>query len=231
VDKNSVVFVIPAFNEADVIFSTIQPVVIAGHKVICIDDASNDATGHAASEAGATVIRHLINSGQGASLQTGFDFILQRSVNFEDAKYVVTFDADGQHSLSDLERFLNAFKNRPDLDIVLGSRFLSLKFKGSRSKKILLKTMASVSKYTFGIKLTDRHNGFRVIRKDKLHYFQLKSPGYEHADEFLHIISRNHLEYLEVATDINYTEYSVSKGQPVINGFKIVFDRLINGWK
>jgi glycosyltransferase involved in cell wall biosynthesis len=226
-----VVFVIPAFNEEAVIFSTIQPIVTAGHAVVCVDDASIDATSEMASKAGATVVRHLINAGQGASLQTGFDFITQRANLFKGSEFVVTFDADGQHSLDDLDRFLEAFRVHSDLDIVLGSRFLSLAFKGSRSKYFLLKTMAFISRFTLGVKLTDRHNGFRVIKKDKVHFFQLKSAGYEHADEFIHIISKNQLKYSEVATDINYTEYSIAKGQPIINGFKILFDRLISGWK
>jgi glycosyltransferase involved in cell wall biosynthesis len=228
---SSVVFVMPAFNEEEVIFQTILPIVAAGHEVVCIDDASADATSDQASKAGAIVIRHLINAGQGASLQTGFDFIAQRAEYFKNKDYVVTFDADGQHSLGDLEYFLKEFKTAPELDIVLGSRFLSLEFKGTRTKYMVLKTMAYISKYTIGIKLTDRHNGFRVIKKNKLHYFKLKSAGYEHADEFLHIIALNNLKYSEVATNIQYTEYSMSKGQPIINGFKILFDRLVNGWK
>lgn len=228
---HSAVFVIPAFNEAEVIFKTIEPIIAAGHKVVCVDDASSDATGDNASKAGAVVVRHMINAGQGASLQTGFDFINQKANYFQNTEYVVTFDADGQHSLGDVERFLEAFKDQPDLDVVLGSRFLSLDFKGSGSKRFVLKTMAYISKYTLGIKLTDRHNGFRVIKMKSLHFFHLKSPGYEHADEFLHIIFQNQLKYTEVATDINYTEYSVAKGQPLINGFKILFDRFVNGWK
>jgi glycosyltransferase involved in cell wall biosynthesis len=227
----SIVFVVPAYNEAGMVFQTIRPIIEAGHSVVCIDDASSDGTGQLALEAGAIVVRHFINAGQGASLQTGFDFIAHKAGQFKDIKYVVTFDADGQHSLDDVERFLEAFKINPNLDIALGSRFLSLGFKGSRSKSFVLKTMAHISRYTLGIKLTDRHNGFRVIKKDKLHHFQLNGSGYEHADEFLHIISHQNLEYTEVATNINYTDYSVAKGQPMINGVKILFDRLINGWK
>ena len=226
-----VVFVIPAFNEERVIFETIQPIVMAGHRVVCVDDASSDSTSYQAARAGAIVVRHLINSGQGASLQTGFNFIAQRIADFEDADYVITFDADGQHSLSDLPQFIEAFEVQPDLDIVLGSRFLSLEFKGSLFKSFVLKTMAYISQFTLGIKLTDRHNGFRAIKKNKLHHFRLNSPGYEHADEFLYIIAHDHLKYVEVATDIKYTEYSLAKGQPIINGFKILFDRFLSGWK
>ena len=229
--QNIAVFVIPAFNEEEVIFDTIHPIVLAGFNVVCVDDASSDATSEEATKAGALVVKHLINAGQGASLRTGFDFIAQNVDDFKNIDYVVTFDADGQHSLGDVGRFLDAFNKSPKLDVVLGSRFLSLEFKGSRFKYFILKTMAYVSRYTMGMKITDRHNGFRVIKRDKLHHFKLTSPGYEHADEFLHIISQQKLAYTEVATDINYTDYSVAKGQPLINGFRILFDRFINGWK
>lgn len=229
--NSTAVFVIPAFNEEQVINETIAPIIDAGFMVICVDDASVDNTNKEALKAGAFVIRHLINAGQGAALQTGFDFILQSGSLFEDISYVVTFDADGQHSLKDVESFFEAFDVSPELDVVLGSRFLSLKFKGSGLKKLALKTIAFMSQYTLGLKLTDRHNGFRVIRKEKLELFQILSPGYDHADEFLHIISKNGLRFIEVPTDICYTDYSVAKGQPLINGFKILFDRLINGWR
>lgn len=229
--KTSAVFVIPAFNEEAVIYKTIEPIVNAGYKVVCVDDASKDKTSFYARKAGAIVVRHLINAGQGASLQTGFDYIRQSSSEFEDTDFVVTFDADGQHSLKDIEGFMEVFISVPDLDIALGSRFLSSTFKGSRLKSLVLKTMASISKYTMGIKLTDRHNGFRVIRKSSLARFEIISPGYEHADEFIHLIAKHKLKYVEVATDIIYTEYSKAKGQPIINGLKILFDRFLSGWK
>ena len=229
--KSSVVFVIPALNEAGIIRQTIEPIARAGYQVICIDDGSSDNTTELAREAGAFVIRHMINSGQGASLQTGFQFILQSPQEFSKVEFIVTFDADGQHSIIDLEKFISAFECTPALDVVLGSRFISPNFHGSRLKFSVLKTMAYISKYTMGIKLTDRHNGYRVIRKSKLDLFQIMSPGYEHADEFIHLISKHNLNYQEVATNIQYTEYSLAKGQPIINGVKMLFDRLINGWK
>lgn len=221
----------PAFNEEKVIFNSIQPLTLAGHKVVCIDDCSTDKTSEEAVRAGAIVIRHFINSGAGASLQTGFNFISKSESLFADYKYVVTFDADGQHSLADLENFINAFRNNSELDIVLGSRFLGIKFQGPKIKFIILKTMASISKFTLGIKVTDRHNGYRVIKKDKLKNFHLVGPGYEHADEFLHAITKNSLNYTEVPTHIIYSQYSRAKGQPLINGFKMVIDRFLNGWQ
>jgi glycosyltransferase involved in cell wall biosynthesis len=229
--ESAIVFVIPAFNEEKVVHQTIKPICQAGYRVVCVDDGSGDSTAQLSREAGAYVIRHMINSGQGASLQTGFQFILQSPGEFSQVDYVVTFDADGQHSLADLETFVSALEEDSDLDIVLGSRFLSSNFMGSRLKSYILKTMAYISKYTLGIKLTDRHNGYRVIRKSRLALFHIKSPGYEHADEFIHLISKHNLKYREVATNVQYTEYSLAKGQPVINGVKMLFDRLINGWK
>ena len=233
VDKKAskVVFVIPAFNEERIIFDTIKPIIEAGHKVICIDDASTDKTYDEASRAGATVIPHLINSGQGAALQTGFNFITQSINLLQDCSYVATFDADGQHSLKDLDKFLDAHREDPNLDIALGSRFIGVDFQGPTIKFVILKFMAYISKFTLGVKVTDRHNGYRVIKKEKISDFRLVGLGYEHADEFLHIISKNSLKYTEVPTYITYSQYSNSKGQPLSNGFKMIIDRFINGWQ
>ena len=87
-------------------------------------------------------------------MQTGFECIRHSPKEFEDFNFVVTFDADGQRSLNDIELFLGAFITVPDLSIALESRFLSIRFKGSSLKFVVLKIMAFTSQYTVGIKLT-----------------------------------------------------------------------------
>ena len=98
-DGGSIWIVIAAFNEAAVIGPIISDVVRRNYRVAVIDDGSQDATGQIALAAGATVVTHPVNLGQGAALQTGIKFALQR-----DASYIVTFDADGQHRPSDIPR-------------------------------------------------------------------------------------------------------------------------------
>ncbi len=88
--------VIPAFNEAPVIGGVIAGVRALFPRVLVVDDASGDDTAALARSAGAYTAVHPLNLGQGAALQTGFDAALARG-----ARYVVTFDADGQHDPAD----------------------------------------------------------------------------------------------------------------------------------
>ncbi|MEO8034819.1 MAG: glycosyltransferase family 2 protein, partial [Acidobacteriota bacterium] len=93
--------VVPAYNEAGSIGTVVAELVASYPNVVVVDDGSSDGTLETARQAGATVLRHVINRGQGAALQTGIDFALACG-----ASYVVTFDSDGQHLVSDLSALL-----------------------------------------------------------------------------------------------------------------------------
>src|SRR5262249_12664912 len=109
--------VIAAYNEARVIAQVVGEVVRRGYHIVVVDDGSSDDTA-AQSAAASMVVRHPINLGQGASLQTGIDYALQQG-----AEFVVTFDADGQHRAADIERLVTALRE-VSADFALGSRFL-----------------------------------------------------------------------------------------------------------
>src|SRR3712207_7109290 len=94
--------VIPMHNEATVISSVIAGLRPHFATVVCVDDGSSDGSEHVARAAGATVLRHATNLGQGASLQTGITY----AVRHTRAALVVTFDADGQHDASDAVRMV-----------------------------------------------------------------------------------------------------------------------------
>src|SRR5712692_1283282 len=107
--------VIPAFNEGPVIGEVVMAVRVLCDSVVVVDDCSDDDTGAKALEAGATVLRHPINLGQGAALQTGIRYSLSRG-----AGYIVTFDADGQHRPEDITVLLDT-QVKTGADVVLGS--------------------------------------------------------------------------------------------------------------
>src|SRR5258707_13024385 len=109
--------VIAAYNEAPVIASVVAEVKRAGYRALVIDDGSTDATGAVVAEAGGSVVRHPINLGQGAGLQTGIEFALS-----EGADVIVTFDADRQHRAADIAGLIDALA-RQGADFALGSRF------------------------------------------------------------------------------------------------------------
>ena len=115
---NTVWVVIAAYNEARVIAAVIGDLLRAGYRVVVVDDGSRDATARIAAQAGAALVKHPINLGQGAGLQTGIEYSLR-----EGADFVVTFDGDGQHRVSDIAGLVDAL-HAQRADFVLGSRYL-----------------------------------------------------------------------------------------------------------
>src|SRR5262249_38980176 len=115
-DRSDTWVVIAAFNEGKVIRDVVAEVARAGWPVAVVDDGSRDHTAEAARVPGASVLRHRVNLGQGAALQTGIDYALRRG-----ARAIVTFDADGQHRCEDIPVLIDALA---DADVALGSRFL-----------------------------------------------------------------------------------------------------------
>src|SRR4051812_35608409 len=91
--------VIAAYNEGAVIARVATDVCRAGYRVVVVDDGSPERTGDFARGGGAIVIRHPLNLGQGAALQTGIGHALAQA-----AAVIVPFDADGQHRVSDIAR-------------------------------------------------------------------------------------------------------------------------------
>lgn len=213
--------VIPLYNEAEVISSVIEGLLPAFPHVVCIDDGSSDGSGEIAKDAGARLVTHPINLGQGAALQTGFDYALER-----EAKYVVTFDADGQHRVEDAEAML-ARARAEDLAIVFGSRFLDDRTKPGFLKKIVLKTAVWVTNVTTRTKLTDAHNGLRVIRDDALDKVKLRQDRMAHGTEIVVQLGRSGLPFAEQPVEVLYTDYSKAKGQSLLNSVNILVDLII----
>lgn len=213
--------VIPLYNEAEVIGEVIAGLLPDFTNVVCIDDGSSDGGGAIARTAGASIVSHPINLGQGAALQTGFEYALERG-----AKYVVTFDADGQHRVEDAKAMV-ARARAEDLAIVYGSRFLDDRTKPGFLKRIVLKTAVAVTNLTTRTRLTDAHNGLRVIRDDALRHVKLKQDRMAHGTEIIVQLSRTKLPYAEHPVKVLYTDYSKAKGQSLLNSVNILVDLII----
>lgn len=213
--------IIPVYNEEQVIESVIKSVLKQFKYVICINDGSRDNSSTQIAKTDAYLIEHPINMGQGAALQTGIEFARQLPV-----EYFVTFDADGQHRLEDVQAMLREIK-RGGHDIILGSRFLGNVIGMKTTKRFILKAGIWFSKVTTGLKLTDTHNGLRVFNRKVAEGMQITLPDMSHASEILEIIATKGYGYKEIPVTIEYSDYSKAKGQSMINAVNIGFDALL----
>jgi polyprenyl-phospho-N-acetylgalactosaminyl synthase len=217
--------VIPAFNEATVIAEVVADVRSVFDHVVCVDDGSTDGTGEIALRAGAHLVRHPVNLGQGAAIQTGVEYARSQP----GARLFATFDADGQHRVEDVAAMVDRLC-ADDVDIVIGTRFGGAE--GSRPpllKRLVLQTAARLSRRGRRLGLTDTNNGLRVFNKKVADRLDFTMSGMSHANEFITLIDENHWRVAEQPVEVLYTEYSKSKGQPLLNGVNIIFDGLLRG--
>jgi glycosyltransferase involved in cell wall biosynthesis len=219
-------FVIPAHNEQTTIGSVVAPIVTAGHSVVVVDDHSTDETRLVALENGAWAVSHPINLGQGAAIQTGISFALSRN-----AELVVTFDADGQHQLEDARMMMDEIRSK-SVDVVLGSRFLKGKPESMPNMRfVLLKLAVLFTRVTSRLKVSDTHNGLRVMNAKAASSIYLHQNRMAHASEILSQIRKKRLSFIEFPTDVKYTSYSLGKGQKSSNLISIVFELVMGKFK
>jgi glycosyltransferase involved in cell wall biosynthesis len=213
--------VIPAFNEQSVIGEIVTAVRAFCHNVVVVDDCSDDGTGTQALAAGATVLRHPINLGQGAALQTGICYALRRG-----AGSIVTFDADGQHRPEDIRVLLDT-QVKTGADVVFGSRFLGHAENIPRLRRMLLQLAIVYTQITSGVKLTDTHNGLRLWTRRAAERIHIRQNRMAHASEIIAQIGALGLMVAEAPVTIVYTEYSLRKGQKLGNTFNILAELFV----
>jgi glycosyltransferase involved in cell wall biosynthesis len=214
--------VVPLYNESSVIGDVVRGVRGTFEHVACVDDGSTDGSAAAASAAGAVVVRHPVNLGQGAALQTGFEYAL----SVPSMRWVVTFDADGQHQVSDVVAMLE-MADADGLDVVFGSRFLDDRTEAGFLKGLVLKTAVGYTNLTTGTRLTDAHNGLRVMSREVVSRLDITQNRMAHASELVHQIGQLDIRYGESPVHILYTDYSRSKGQSLWNAVNILADLIL----
>lgn len=214
--------VVPLFNEAEVVGPVIEQLTQHFMHVVCVDDGSTDGSAGIAERAGARVLRHPLNLGQGAALQTGFDYISTQP----EASHVITFDADGQHVVSDALEMLELAR-RKRISIIFGSRFLDKRTKPGFKKRMVLKVAVLMTRVITGMRLTDAHNGLRVLSMEAIGEVRLEQNGMSHASEIVHQLAKSKLAWREYPVEVLYTDYSRSKGQSLLNSINIVIDLLV----
>jgi glycosyltransferase involved in cell wall biosynthesis len=211
--------VIPVFNEAQVLQSVVESALTVFPNVVCVDDGSRDGSVEAVLRTRAHLVRHPVNLGQGAALQTGLSYARAQP----GAEYFVTFDADGQLRLEDAQKMLDMARS-PDVDLVLGTRFAEHAATVPLVKRLILRTAVLLSPAGRKLRLTDAHNGLRVLTRPVVEDLHITMNGMAHASEIVSYLGRSSWRVREVPVSIRYTDYSRSKGQSLLNGVNILFD-------
>jgi glycosyltransferase involved in cell wall biosynthesis len=219
-DYRDVVVIVRVYNEAPVVGGVISELIAAGLPVVAVDDASTDMSAEEIDKTGALRVSHPVNLGAGGALQTG----LEAALLFTDARYIACFDADGQHQLSDLKGMIATI--RQGYDVVMGSRFLDGRTEMSRLRRIILRMAAKVMNRGSGTRLTDAHNGLRLMTRDVAARIKLSHAGMAYASELEYYLTRPDHRVVEHPVHILYTDYSCSKGQPLLNSVNILADTL-----
>ncbi len=217
--RSDTVVVVPVFNEHETVATVVSDLLTEFDTVVCVDDGSRDDSAGAARRAGAVVLRHAVNRGQGAALQTGFDYVLRHT----DATYCVTFDADGQHLVTDAVRMVERAEST-GVDVVLASRFTGTTEAMPWLRSLVLRGGIWFTRWTAHLDVTDTHNGLRVLRRTALCKIHLHLPRMAYASELLSAIVPAGLTYVEEPVSVLYTEYSMAKGQRNANAINILLD-------
>lgn len=213
------VAVIPAYNEEARIADAVRDAAPYVDAVVVVDDCSRDRTFGRAFQAGAHVLRHIINRGQGAALQTATDYAIEKL----DAEIIVHFDADGQMMGSEIPMLCEPIE-KGEADIVLGSRFLGKRANMPLTRRLTLLGGLLFTRMVSGIRTTDTHNGFRALSRDAATKVRITLDRMAHASEILDLLQIHKLRYVERAVTIKYTEDTLRKGQSSLGALTIVKD-------
>jgi glycosyltransferase involved in cell wall biosynthesis len=219
VSHADVTVVVPAFNEQERVAAVVSGLRAAFGRIVVVDDGSSDRTADLARSAGATVVRHPANLGQGAALQTGFAYALTDP----QMRYVVTFDSDGQHRVEDALSLL-AKARESGVDVVLGSRFLTPDTEVPALRKAVLRAGIAFTRATTRLDVTDTHNGLRVLNRHAVEQIDLTLSDMAHASQLLGLIARRGLSWTEAPVVIDYADETRRRGQSNVNALNIVFD-------
>ena len=221
-DWSDVWLVVPVYNEGLVIADVVRHAQQTFPNIVCVDDGSADDSAAKIRTTGAHLVRHPVNLGQGAAIQTGVEYARSQP----GAELFVTFDADGQHQVDDVVAMLEMART-DDLDVVFGSRFLDDRTEAGFLKGLVLKAAVGYTNLTTRTRLTDAHNGLRVMSRDVVSRVEITQNRMAHASELVHQIGHLGIRYGESPVHILYTDYSRSKGQSLWNAVNILADLIL----
>jgi len=213
---SQIYIVIPAKNEAERIGQVIHRTLLQGFdQIIVVDDGSSDNTAQVAGEFGAIVLSHAINLGAGAATQTGIEFALNQG-----ADLIVTMDGDSQHFPEDIPKIV-AFLEKEQVDVVIGSRFLSVNPEIPAMRRIYNRLGNWLTRLITGTYTSDSQSGMKAFRAEFARKIDFHFNGYEFCTEFIYLIGHHKATFAEVPINVHYNKETLRKGQSLGNGIKM----------
>ncbi len=223
--KEKLAIVIPAYNEEETIGKTLKDVKknFPHAMIFVVNDGSKDKTREIALKEGAYVLTHIQNRGLGAALSTGFHAALDHG-----ADYIVTFDADLQHTGKDVRRLLAPIK-KGEADAVIGSRFLKpedLKMMPF-VKRIGNRSLTWITNVLSGTKITDSQSGLRAFSRKAAEKILILCDKYEVSSEIINELAKHKMRVVEIPIKAIYSERSIKKGTNIRSGLQVFFGLLL----
>ena len=210
---------IPAYNEEEKIADIILKLKKVTDTIIVCNDGSSDLTKQISEENGAIVISHEKNEGYGSAIRT----IFLKAKELE-ADMLITFDADGQHRIEDIDKVILPIKNN-QADIVIGSRFLENSSKIPKYRKFGINIITKVTNSTINEKITDSQSGFRAYNKKTLEKINPTEKGMGISTEILIKASKINLIIVEVPITVLYAK-NTSTHNPVSHGTSVIISTI-----
>lgn len=217
--NDKVFILIPAYNEETKIEEVLDSLKLSFKNIVVVNDGSTDKTQSIIENKDVMVIRHILNLGQGAAVSSGMSYIK----NEKKAEALITFDADGQHSVDDAVLFAKEIINC-DEEIIFGSRFLKNKENIPYLKRASLKAVTFITNFLTNTRLSDTHNGLKAIKISCLDKINISIDGFAFESQIIQQVGKQKIKYKEMPTNTIYTDYSKKKGQKLSNGLLIIED-------
>lgn len=225
IDTDGIYLVVPAYNEEKTVSKVIEEIADLGYHVILVNDGSKDNTLKYAKESqkkypnNIFIASHMVNRGLGAALKTG----LTIASNYG-AKYVVTFDSDGQHEVNDIQKVCKPLKEG-NAEVVIGAR----PFKDMPFTKNFANTIMNILTLIFyQVNVKDSQSGLRAFKIVAANKINIVSEGYGVSSEFIREIKDNGFKLEEVYITTIYTEDTQHKGTDMWVGIKIMIKMFLD---
>ena len=216
--------IVPVYNEViRVVRATLEGLRPLQHDILLVDDGSSNPLPELVGDLATTVVRHTVNLGQGAALQTGMEYARRRGYRF-----VVHFDADGQHPVQAIDTLLQELR-RGKADVVFGSRFMAVESRAliPPLRRGVLRLGRLFNGVSTGVWMTDAHIGLRAMNRRALQCINLRENRMAYATELLWQLRHHGLSWKEIPVAVVYTDYSRRKGQSSWNALRIATDVLL----